>query len=204
MKPPARTGTICEIRWSDEGTPERVEEYVVGVAQTSPEKTDIEHLFVTVELRGGPQIVALQLDEPTARCVFFLAHEVAKLRKEVDDFRRCGVVVSDIENTAVLEIAMIAGADLDIARIEINKWIREHARTIPADRVLGEGQVAVDREDLENLIQRMRGIRALRGKARCMPIVMNFIGRIIQQLDALHAKPSQEPTNPGDKTCPTN
>lgn len=107
MKAPERVGTICEISWSDEGTPPKTETFVVGVAQADKDKTDIEHLFVTVEKRGADPVVALQLDEPVARCLFFLAKEVEELRGEVAKLKQASVVVVP-ERAAWLTVEEIA------------------------------------------------------------------------------------------------
>lgn len=99
------------------------------------------------------------------------------------------VVVPDVNDIAQ-EIRRIDGKhDKGAGAIaeELRAWLLRHLRAIPADRGLGEGMVQVDREELENLIQRMRGIRTLRGKARRMTIVMDLLGQIIQQFSALRA-----------------
>jgi len=75
------------------------------------------------------------------------------------------------------------------------KWFRENIRAIPADRVLGEGQVAVDRERYQLLSAIVSTRRAI---DRCEKVEQDVrlhqrLVRLESRLDALRSLPTKEP-----------
>ena len=65
-----------------------------------------------------------------------------------DEERAGRVVVPELTAAIVRKLTADAEARSVGQLHAINEWFRENARAIPADRVLGEGQVPVDREEI--------------------------------------------------------
>ena len=116
-------------------------------------------------------------------------------QQEIADLKRGGVVVPDDDRPSreFLE-NYVEGFDPGERSAALFGWregrrhLREHSSAIPADRVLGEGKVAVDREELCLLRQLESGWR------EPYDLSAGERARIIARLDALRAQPTQEPT----------
>jgi len=76
---------------------------------------------------------------------------IDELRAQLEAQRGGAVVVAEMMNEDVMRILVEFGHDLDIARIEINKWFRENSRAVDASQVLQPGMVGVDAGVLELL-----------------------------------------------------
>lgn len=93
------------------------------------------------------------------------------------------VVVPELTPDDCLELDEILqeGPPYDDVIPKLAAWICEHSRAIPADRVPGEGQMAVDREELCLLRQLESGWR------EPYDLSAGERARIIARLDALRA-----------------
>mgnify|MGYP003592881845 CR=1 FL=1 len=125
-----------------------------------------------------------------------LADAILGLRAQIADLKRGGVVVPELlaETTLALIAIDWPNRTIDIIATarNIREWFRNSARTIPADRVLGDGMVAVDATRLEALESIAAKIEALAlgqdGRA-WTPLHYREFAR-----NALRAQPTQEPT----------
>ena len=124
-----------------------------------------------------------------------LADAILGLRAQIADLKRGGVVVPELlaETTLALIAIDWPNRTIDIIATarNIREWFRNSARTIPADRVLGDGMVAVDATRLEALESIAAKIEALAlgqdGRA-WTPLHYREFAR-----NALRAQPTQEP-----------
>ena len=140
------------------------------------------------------QIIADALAQSPDTVIHQLAPEVVRLRSEIADLKRGGVVVPDItdedfESVSVLMqengIGYHDSENDSFRRIVASTWAYAQGafvdlsrlRTIPADRVLGDGMVAVGRERLSPLTEIEGYVLVLRPGAKLA----------IQDLDAIRA-----------------
>ena len=80
-----------------------------------------------------------------------MREDASRLRSEIADLKRGGVVVPELLAETTLALIAIDWPNRTIDTIatarNIREWFRESARPIPADRVLGEGDRVVGREE---------------------------------------------------------
>lgn len=113
--------------------------------------------------------------------------ELDAARAEIADLKRGGVVVPELlaETTLALIAIDWPNRTIDIIATarNIREWFRKSARTIPADRVLGEGDRVVGREEWMYLAALERYARKHGPES---------IQDVIGCLDHLRAQPTQE------------
>lgn len=128
----------------------------------------------------------------------------AQEREKIADLKRGGVVVPEFSDAEAGGIAWENGYDDDNYKargLVMAAWAyarahsSAHSRVIPADRVLGEGKVAVDQEELEALRYLLDCARiaahAVEDEGECE---MSSICGAVFACDSLRAQPTQEPT----------
>ena len=117
--------------------------------------------------------------------------DAMELRKEIADLKRGGVVVPELPAETALALIAIDWPNRTIDIIatarNIREWFRKSARTIPADRVLGEGEVAVSMGEL-------RMLRDFAGRRMSEREHDRLEACRDAHEDALRAQPTQEPT----------
>ena len=152
------------------------------------------------------QMIADALAQSPDTVIHQLASEVVRLRSEIADLKRGGVVVPDItdedfESVSVLMqengIGYHDSENDSFRRIVASTWAYAQGafvdlsrlRTIPAGRVLGDGVVAVDAEEL-------RALERVRMEAEYVKDAFHQMGefsqmegimRALHELDALRA-----------------
>lgn len=142
------------------------------------------------------QMIADALAQSPDTVVHQLASEVVRLRAEIADLKRGGVVVPELtelsEEPVVVEDFADNGAHSQWRLVDRSTgetlW-EEATRTIPADRVLGEWEGKISREDAALAVEWCHAVQDLnpgyleeRDHTAC------------KRFEALRAQPTQEPT----------
>ena len=125
-------------------------------------------------------LVTASLEQLPETVVYQLASEVVRLRSEIADLKRGGVVVPEL--LAETTLALIAidwpnhTIDIIATARNIREWLRKSARTIPADRELMR---------LVDELIRWHGLRPLDKRPDHAAVLVGAI-------KALRAQPTQE------------